>query len=143
MKASNGLDDFKKEIQKIDTGTGTLVKLSKQEEEEILKGTHHFSYLSMVKSETSTSTSTRLINDTLTSNGKGCSYSPENKVPTLEIGVSFASLVDFRLYPHGYGYSSDISKYYLRVLVDQLTAKLRPEFSETTNLVQDQDQDLS
>ena len=102
---------------------GTLVKLTKEEEEEILNVTHHFSYLSLVKSETSTSTCTRLINDTLTSNGKGSSFSLESKVPTSEIGDSFGSLVDFRLYNHGYSF--DISKCYLRVLVDKLTARLR------------------
>ena len=122
LKSTNSLQDFKKEIQKkIDTGT--LVKLTKEEEAEILAGTHHFSYLSMVKSETSTSTSTRLINDTLTSNKQGASYSLENKVPTSEIGDSYGSLIDFKLYEHGY--SSDISKCYLRVLVDSLTSKLR------------------
>ena len=39
------------------------------------------------------------------------------------IGDSFDSLLDFRLYNHPY--SSDISKCYLRILVDSLTAKLR------------------
>merc|ERR1711889_11673 len=107
------LELFQKELQKkIDTGT--LVELK-----EVLNGTHHFSYLSYVSSETSTTTSTRLINDTLTSNGKGTSFSLENKVPTAEIGDSFASLAEFRLYR--YGYSSDISKCYLRVLVDEVT----------------------
>ena len=97
--------------------------MKEEELKEVLSGTHHFSYLSYVSSETSTTTSTRLINDTLTSNGKGTSFSLENKVPTAEIGDSFASLAEFRLYRHGY--SSDISKCYLRVLVDDLTAKLR------------------
>ena len=82
----------KKETDK-KIATGTLVKFSKEEEEEILNGTHNFSYLSIVKSETSTSTSTRLITDTLTSNGKGSSFSLEKKVPTSEIGDSFGSLV--------------------------------------------------
>ena len=104
MKKTGELKQFEKEIQKkIDTGT--LVKLSEKELEEVLNGTHHFSYLSMVKSETSTSTSTCLINDKLTNNGRGSSYSLENKVPTSEIGDSYQSLVDFMLYEHGY--SSD------------------------------------
>ena len=64
---------FQKELQKkIDTGT--LVEMKEEELKEVLNGTHHFSYLSYVSSETSTTTSTRLINDTLTSNGKGTSF---------------------------------------------------------------------
>ena len=122
LKKTGELDNFIKEIEK-KRDIKTLVPLTQAELNKVLRGTHHFSYLSMVKSETSTSTSTRLINDTLTSNGKGASYSLENKVPTSQIGDSFQSLVDFRLYEHGY--SSDISKCYLRVLVDSLTSHLR------------------
>ena len=70
----------------------------------------------------SESTSSRLINDTLTANKEGASFSLENKVPSSNIGDSFQSLVNFRLYRHGY--SSDISKCYLRVAVDSLIAKL-------------------
>ena len=39
------------------------------------------------------------------------------------IGDSFESFLDFRLYSNPY--SSDISKCYLRILVDDLTARLR------------------
>ena len=107
LKKTGELKQFQQEIQKkIDTGT--LVKLSKTKLDEVLNGTHHFSYLLMLKSETSTSTSTRLINDMLTNNGRGASYSLENKVPTSEIGNSYQILIDFMLYEHGY--SSDISK---------------------------------
>ena len=44
-------------------------------------------------------------------------------MPRSQIGDSYDSLMDFRLYEHPY--SSDISKCYLRVLVDNLTAKFR------------------
>ena len=95
----------------------------KERWEELLGGTHNFCYLSIVSNENSESASSRLINDTLTANREGASFSLENKVPSSNIGDSFQSLVNFRLYRHGY--SSDISKCYLRVGVDSLTAKLR------------------
>ena len=44
-------------------------------------------------------------------------------MPSSNIGDSYASLINFRLYRHGY--SSDISKCYLRVMVDELTSRLR------------------
>ena len=44
-------------------------------------------------------------------------------MPVCAIGNSFESIIDWRLHEHGY--SSDISKCYLRVLVDDLTARLR------------------
>ena len=51
LKKSGELNQFQKEIQKkIDTGT--LVELSESKLKEVLNGTHHFSYLSMVKNET-------------------------------------------------------------------------------------------
>ena len=53
----------------------------------------------------------------------GTSFSIENKVPSSPIGDSHDSLLNFLLY--SYGYSSDISKCYLRILVDELTGDLR------------------
>ena len=47
-------------------------------------------------------------------------------MPSLDIGDSFSSLVNFILYRHGN--SSDISKCYLRVGEDALTARLRPGY---------------
>ena len=89
-----------------------------------MKSTHHFTLLAMVMSETSSSTSARLINNTKTRvPGQGTSYCLENEMIKCNIGDSFDSLLDFRLYD--YPYSSDISKCYLRILVDDLTAKLR------------------
>ena len=84
---------------------------------------HHFCYLGVVHSETSESTSTRMINNTLTSSKAGTSFSIENKIPSVEIGDTFTSIMDFLLYC--YGYSSDIAKCYLKVLVDELTSRLR------------------
>ena len=55
--------------------------------------------------------------------GQGTSYCLENNMIKCNIGDSFDSLLDFRLYDNPY--SSDISKCYLRILVDDLTAKLR------------------
>ena len=79
--------------------------------------------LTDVFSENSESTSTRMINNTVTSTPGGTSFSIKNKVPVSEIGDSHESLLNFILYR--YGYSSDISKCYLRILVDELTSNLR------------------
>ena len=83
----------------------------------------NFGYLGVVHSETSESTATRMINNTLTTSKAGTSFGIENKIPSAEIGDSFTSIVDFLIYQ--YGYSSDIAKCYLKVLVDALTARLR------------------
>ena len=108
---------FQKEIEK-KINIWTLVA------KETMKSTHHFTLLAMVMSETSTSTSARLINNTKTQvPGQGTSYCLENEMIKCNIGDSFDSLLDFRLYNNPY--SSDISKCYLRILVDDLTAKLR------------------
>ena len=63
----------------------------------------------MVQSENSESSQARMINNI------------ETSVPT--IGDSHDSLMDFRLYEHGY--SSDIFKCYLRVPAIELTSGLR------------------
>ena len=89
-----------------------------------MKTTHHFCYMSIVISETNTSTTVSLINNTKAQvPGQGTSYCLENQMVKTNIGDSFDSLLDFCLYSHPY--SSDISKCYLRILVDSLTAKLR------------------
>ena len=116
------MEQFQEEIQKkIDIGC--LEEVPEQELENLLKTVHHFCYLQLVFSENSESTSTRMINNTLTSTPGGTSFSIENKVPVSEIGDSHESLLNFILYR--YGYSSDISKCYLRILVDELTSNLR------------------
>ena len=55
------MEAFQQEINK-KIEMGALVELMEEEEKEILRGTHHFSYLSDVSSETPTSTNIRLIN---------------------------------------------------------------------------------
>ena len=61
-----------------------------------------------------------MINDTLTSvPNEGTSYSQENRGPLANIGDSFACLLYF------YDFSSDISRCYLRTLVDKLTSMWR------------------
>ena len=123
LKRKNQLEVFQEEINK-KIPLGILVEVSDQELKEIMAFTHHFCYLSMVMSKSSASTQTRLINNTKTSvPGKGTSYCLENQMPRSQIGDSYDSLMDFRLYIHPY--SSDISKCYLQVLVDNLTSKLR------------------
>ena len=47
----------------------------------------------------------------------------ENRGPPANIWDSFACLLDFYLYEHGF--SLDISKCYLRILVEKLTSMLR------------------
>ena len=79
--------------------------------------------MQLVFSENPESTSTRMINNILTSTTNGTSFSIENKVPVSEIGDSHESLLNFILYR--YGYISDISKCYIRILVDELTSNLR------------------
>ena len=116
------LEQFQAEIQKkIDIGC--LEQVPETEIEDLLKRTHHFCYLQLVFSESSESTSTRMINNMLTTTPNGTSFSIENKVPVSEIGDSHESLLNFLLYR--FGYSSDISKCYLHILVDELTADLR------------------
>ena len=116
------LDEFQQEIDK-KIAIGCLKEVPKDELEKLLKSTHHFCYLNMVHSENSKSTATRMINNTLTTSPNGTSFSIENKVPSSQIGDSHDSLLNFWLYT--YDYSSDISKCYLRILVDELTADLR------------------
>ena len=77
LKKENKLEGFQEQINsKKDIGTLRVV----------------------VNNENSESTSSRLINDTLTANKKGASFSLENKVCNSNIGDSFQSLVNFRLY---------------------------------------------
>ena len=103
---------------------GTLVELSDSELKQVMSGTHHFCYLSLVMSEILTSTTARLINNTKAQvPGKGTSYCLKNQMVKTHIGDSYDSLMDFSLFNHPY--SSDISKCYLGILVDSLTAKLR------------------
>ena len=97
--------------------TGAMVKLTKEEEEDILNGTHHFSYLSVFKSETSTSTSTRLINDTLISKWKGSSFPLKKQSPNKRNRWLIWIFSRFPIL--------QLSKCYLRVLVDELTVRLR------------------
>ena len=116
------LEEFEKEIEK-KIQIGTLKEIPESEHKKLLEMVHHFCYLGVVHSETSESTSTRMINNTLTSSKAGTSFSIENKIPSVEIGDTFTSIMDFMLYR--YGYSSDITKCYLKVLVDELTSRLR------------------
>ena len=123
LKKKEQMEMFQKEIEK-KIEIGTLVAMSDAEVKETMKSTHHFTLLAMVMSETSSSTSARLINNTKTQvSGQGTSYCLENEMTKCNIGDSFDSLLDFRLYNNPY--SSDISKCYLRILVDDLTARLR------------------
>ena len=68
------------------------------------------------------STGTRMINDTMTNNKAGTSFSIENKVPSSDIGNSEVSLLDFLLYE--VGYLSDIAKCYLKIPCDDKTSRL-------------------
>ena len=93
-----------------------IAKIKKDELEEILQKAHHFRYIS----ENSESSQARMINNTKTNvPSVGTSFCLENKVPVSKIGDSYDSLLDFRLYENGY--SSNKSKCYFRVLVDDLT----------------------
>jgi hypothetical protein len=90
------LKQFQEEIdKKIDIGC--LEQVPEAEIETLLKGVHHFCYLQLVFSENSESTSTRMINNTLTGTPGGTSFSIENKVPVSEIGDSHESLLNFLL----------------------------------------------
>ena len=123
LKKKNKLKEFQDKIQeKIDIGT--LIEVGEKELKGILAGTHHFTYLSVVTSETSETTSTRLINNTLSSvPGAGTTFSQENKKSKSEIGDSWNSLLEFML--EATGISADISKCYLRVGCDYLASCLR------------------
>ena len=123
LKKKNKLKEFQEKInEKIDIGT--LVEVGEDELKNILAGTHHFTYLSVVTSETSETTSTRLINNTLSSvPGAGTTFSQENKKSKSEIGDSWNSLIEFML--EAIGISADISKCYLRVGCDYLASCLR------------------
>ena len=75
-------------------------------------------------SETSTSTELRQINDTNTNvPGIATTYALENTCPSNPIGDSFNVQTHFSL--NKYPYSSDISKAYLRIIVDDITKGLR------------------
>ena len=102
MKKKGQLQVFEQEIDK-KIKIGTLVELSDSEQKQIIKGTHHFCYLSLVMIETSTSTTARLINNTKTQvPGKGTSYCLENQMVKTHIGDFFDSLLYFRLFNHPY-----------------------------------------
>ena len=107
------LNQFQDEINK-KINIGCLEQVPEAEIGALLKRVHRFCYLQLVFSESSESTSTRMINNTLTGTPGGTSFSIENKVPVSEIGDSHESLLNFLLYR--FGYSSDISKCYLRIL---------------------------
>ena len=78
----------------------------------------------MVTIETSTSTETRKIDDTNTNvTESATTYAIENTCPANPIGDSFNVQTQFSLYK--YPYTSDISKAYLRIIVDDDTAGLR------------------
>ena len=62
----NQLAEFQAELDK-KIEIGCLAEISGTELEKILQDTHNFCYLSLVFSENSESTSTRMINDTLNS----------------------------------------------------------------------------
>ena len=84
LKKEGKMESFKEQIaSKIELGT--LREVPEGEWAELLKGTNNFCYLSIVSNENSQSTSSRLINDTLTSNREGASFSLENKVPSSNI----------------------------------------------------------
>ena len=91
------MKQFQEKIQeKIDIGT--LVEVKEDKLKTIMAGTHHFTYLSVVSSETSESTQTRLINNTLSSvPGAGTTFSHVNKKATSDIGNSWNSLIEFGL----------------------------------------------
>ena len=93
----NQLAEFQAELDK-KIEIGCLEEISGTELEKILQYTHHFCHLSLVFSENSESTSTRMINDTLTNNSLGTGFSIENKMPVCAIGNSFESIIDWRLH---------------------------------------------
>ena len=64
-----------------------------------------------------------MINNTMTNNKAGTSFSIENKVHSSDIGNSEVSLLDFLLYE--VEYSSDIAKCYLKILCDDKTSHFR------------------
>ena len=80
LKKKGQLEMFPKEIYK-KIEIGTLVEMSDDELKETMKTTHHFCYLAMVMSETSTSTSAILINNTKTQvPGQGLPGEPNDKM---------------------------------------------------------------
>ena len=95
------LDQFQDEINK-KINIGCLEQVPEAEIGALLKRVNHFCYLQLVFSESSESTSTRMINNTLTGTPGGTSFSIENKVPVSEIGDSHESLLNFLLYRFGY-----------------------------------------
>ena len=98
------------------------MKLSEEEAEEVIKVTHHFTYPGVVSAEGSYET--RPLNDSKTNIPNSCStYSLMNPCPNNPIGHSLNVQNQFRLHKHAY--TSDVSKAYLRILVDDDTAKLR------------------
>ena len=87
------LDQFQDEINK-KINIGCLEQVPEAEIGALLKRVNHFCYLQLVFSESSESTSTRMINNTLTGTPGGTSFSIENKVPVSEIGDSHESILN-------------------------------------------------
>ena len=116
-KGPQALKDFQEQIDK-KIELGTLVKMSYVEHEEVKKGPHHYCYPA-----TSNSTNFRLLNASNTNvPGSVTSLSIQNVCPANPIGYSFNVQQKFMLKKHAY--SSNISKAYLRVLVDTASRKM-------------------
>ena len=114
------MNDFVAQIKK-KIEFGTLERMSDEKAREVLSGPHHYTYPGVVSSETSTSTETRKINGTNTNvPGSATTYTIENICPANPIGDSFNVQTQFSLYK--YPYTSDISKAYLRIIVEDDTA---------------------
>ena len=119
----NAYTDFKAQIDK-KIELGTLERLTTERAKEVLAGPHHCTYPGVVMSETLTSTEIRGINDTNTNvPGSATTYALENVCPSNPIGNSFNVQTHFSL--NKFPYSSNVSKAYLRILVDDVTKNLR------------------
>ena len=101
---------------------GTLVELTPEELQALPSTPHHYTKLNFVTSQTSESTSFRVINDTYTRSA-GVNYSIEGRTFTSTIGDAFGAAVHHRLFSHAA--SLDVSRAYRRLLVSPADQMLR------------------
>ena len=118
---NNKLEEYENEIRSA-IEIGTLKEVMNPEE--IFSGIHYFCFHNVVISETSSSTKVRLINNTSAITPFiGTLISVNTKYPKFSLNNISKCIFNFMLYDNKL--SGDVSKCYRKILVDDISAKLR------------------
>ena len=118
---NNKLEEYEKEIDNA-IEIGTLKEVMNPEE--VFSGIHNFCFHNVVISETSSSTKVRLINNTSAITPFiGTLISVNTRYPNFSLNNISKCIFNFMLFDNKL--SGDISKCYRRILVDDISSKLR------------------